>query len=117
MPTIGGEPIEPPEDLQAISDAYMAVTGKPLLPGDDVRAAMEALAVATPEQVVRAIELGARTFRPKYPGDKISSMRYFLPVVRRLVAEDAAAAAAAARASPAPARRVRDFSDLYERGA
>lgn len=112
----GPDVVEPSKRIpQEIRHTFIEVTGRDLMPGE-TQDVYEAMGIATTEQIVRAIRIGAQTFRPKYQGDEISSFRYFLPVVRRVVAEDAGQAPHRAGRQPPQRQKARDLSFL-EQGA
>jgi len=112
----GPDAVKPSERIpQEIRHAFMEVTGRELMPGE-TQDVFEAMSIATTEQIVRAIRIGAQTFRPRYQGDGISSFRYFLPVVRRVVAEDAGQVPVQQGRQPPQRQKARDLSFL-EQGA
>lgn len=76
-----------PDGLAEVERVYHRLTGR-MLSGKDMPLACDVLQLATPDQIIRAIERGVQQFRPAYAGDRINSFAYFVPIVYEVVAED-----------------------------
>ena len=80
-------------DLDELVKVLAGATGKTAAKAGELEAVRQMLAASggDPDFVKRIIVETARQFRPKHPGDRIVSFKYFVPAVER---------AAAARAQP-----------------
>jgi hypothetical protein len=80
-------------DEQKLDEKRMQITSRPLPTPLEIQAENEMLKLLPFEQIERVIEKCLKAYKPKYEGDKITSIVYFLPAVKQYVSNLSARAA------------------------